>query len=100
MSLRLVSDWRELPAEVRGASVALGNFDGVHQGHRLVIAEAARAAGALKAPLGVIRFTPHPASVLRPDDEPYLLMTPAPAARGSSTGRAHRPAAARRRGAA
>ena len=81
MSLRVISDWRDLPAEARGASVALGNFDGVHQGHRLVIAEAAKAAGALKAPLGVIRFTPHPASVLRPNDEPYLLMTPAQQAR-------------------
>jgi riboflavin kinase/FMN adenylyltransferase len=77
MSLRLVSGWRDLAPEVRGASVALGNFDGVHRGHRLVIAEAAKAARALKAPLGVIRFTPHPASLLRPDDEPYLLMTPA-----------------------
>jgi riboflavin kinase/FMN adenylyltransferase len=76
MSLRLVSDWRDLPAEARGASVALGNFDGVHGGHRLVIAEAAKAARTLKAPLGVIRFTPHPAALLRPDDEPYLLMTP------------------------
>jgi riboflavin kinase/FMN adenylyltransferase len=81
MSLRLVSGWRELPAEARGASVALGNFDGVHRGHRLVIAEAAKAARELKAPLGVIRFTPHPASLLRPDDEPYLLMTPAQQAR-------------------
>jgi riboflavin kinase/FMN adenylyltransferase len=79
MSLRLVSGWRD--PEVRGASVALGNFDGVHRGHRLVIAEAAKAARALKAPLGVIRFTPHPASLLRPDDEPYLLMTPAQQAR-------------------
>lgn len=75
MSLRLVSGWRDLPLEVRGASVALGNFDGVHRGHRLVIAEAAKAARALKVPLGVIRFTPHPASLLHPDDEPYLLMT-------------------------
>src|SRR5262249_44261192 len=72
-----VSGWRNLPPEVRGASVALGNFDGVHRGHCLVIAEAAKAARALKAPLGVIRFTPHPASLLRPDEEPYLLMTPA-----------------------
>src|SRR6185312_4594542 len=77
MSLRVVSGWRDLPPEVRGASVALGNFDGVHRGHRLVIAEAAKAARLLKAPLGVIRFTPHPASLLHPDDEPYLLMTPA-----------------------
>jgi riboflavin kinase/FMN adenylyltransferase len=81
MSLRLVSGWRDLDPDLRGASVALGNFDGVHRGHRLVIAEAARAAGALKAPLGVIRFTPHPAALLRPDDEPYLLMTPAQQAR-------------------
>jgi len=81
MSLTLVSGWRDLPPEARGASVALGNFDGVHRGHRLVIAEAARAARELKAPLGVIRFTPHPASLLRPDEEPYLLMTPAQQAR-------------------
>jgi riboflavin kinase/FMN adenylyltransferase len=81
MSLRLVSGWRDLPPEVRGASVALGNFDGVHRGHRLVIAEAAKTARALGVPLGVIRFTPHPASLLRPDDEPYLLMTPAQQAR-------------------
>ncbi|MGZ3275479.1 MAG: bifunctional riboflavin kinase/FAD synthetase [Caulobacteraceae bacterium] len=81
MSLHLVSGWRDLPPEARGASVALGNFDGVHRGHRLVIAEAAKAARALKAPLGVIRFTPHPASLLRPEEEPYLLMTPAQQAR-------------------
>ena len=81
MSLRLVNGWRNLPPEVRGASVALGNFDGVHRGHRLVIAEAAKAARALKAPLGVTRFTPHPAALLRPNDEPYLLMTPGQQAR-------------------
>ena len=76
MSLHILHDWRELPEAARGAAVALGNFDGVHRGHRLVIAEAAKAARALKAPLGVIRFTPHPASLLRPDQAPYLLMTP------------------------
>ena len=75
MSLRIVHDWLDLPPEAKGACVALGNFDGVHQGHRQVIAEAAKAARALKAPLGVIRFTPHPARVLRPDLPPYLLMT-------------------------
>jgi riboflavin kinase/FMN adenylyltransferase len=75
MSLRIVSGWRGLPPEARGASVALGNFDGVHQGHRQVIAEAAKAASALKAPLAVIRFTPHPADILHPPQEPYRLMT-------------------------
>ena len=76
MSLRILHDWLGLPPDARGASVALGNFDGVHQGHRQVIADAAKAARALNAPLGVIRFSPHPASVLRPDLEPHLLMSP------------------------
>jgi riboflavin kinase/FMN adenylyltransferase len=75
VTLRILHDWLDLPPEARGASVALGNFDGVHQGHRQVIAEAAKAARALKSPLGVIRFSPHPAKLLRPDLPAYLLMT-------------------------
>ena len=43
-SLRIVTDWRNLPADATGASVAMGNFDGVQLGHRQVIADAARAA--------------------------------------------------------
>ena len=81
MSLMQLSGWRDLPPEARGAAVALGNFDGVHRGHRQVIAEAAKAARALGAPLGVIRFSPHPGAILRPDQPPYLLMTPAQQAR-------------------
>jgi riboflavin kinase/FMN adenylyltransferase len=81
MSLTRVSGWRDLPSEVQGAAVALGNFDGVHRGHRQVIGEAARAARALGAPLGVIRFLPHPGAILRPGQPPYLLMTPGQQAR-------------------
>jgi riboflavin kinase/FMN adenylyltransferase len=85
MSLRVLSHWRDLPPAARGASVALGNFDGVHQGHRQVIAQAAKAAQALGAPpgapLGVIRFSPHPAAVLRPGEPLQLLMSPAQQAR-------------------
>jgi riboflavin kinase/FMN adenylyltransferase len=81
VSLTLVHGWRDLPPALKGASVALGNFDGVHQGHRQVIAAAAKAARSLQAPLGVIRFSPHPARVLRPELAPYLLMTPAQQAR-------------------
>lgn len=76
MSLRILNDWRDLPPDARGAAVALGNFDGVHQGHRKVIAEAAKAARALKAPLGLIRFSPHPAKFLNPGQAPYMLMNP------------------------
>lgn len=45
---------------MRGASVAMGNFDGVHLGHRSVIDAARAACAAAGAPLGVVTFEPHP----------------------------------------
>jgi len=62
-----------LPANLRGASVALGNFDGVHCGHRAIL-DAARAAGGR---LGVVTFEPHPRSVLREAVRPFRLTSPA-----------------------
>ncbi len=51
--------------------VVIGNFDGVHPGHRAVLAEArSREPG---APLIVVTFWPHPVSVLRPEVGPMLL---------------------------
>lgn len=75
MRLKIISQWRDLKDEQRGAAVALGEFDGVHRGHQAVIASAARAAGALKAPLGVISFDPHPRNWFYPESEPFRLMT-------------------------
>ena len=69
--MRILSDWRDLPGEARGASVALGNFDGVHRGHAAVIA-AARAARP-DAKLAVLTFEPHPREIFRPDDPPFRL---------------------------
>lgn len=61
--------WRDLPEAARGASVAMGNFDGVHLGHRSVI-DRARGLGSL----GVITFEPHPREVFCPDAPPFRLM--------------------------
>ncbi len=77
MALRLIHGWRGLAAADRGASVALGNFDGVHRGHQAVIALAARAAAAAGAPLGVISFEPHPRRIFQPDAPPFRLMSTA-----------------------
>jgi riboflavin kinase/FMN adenylyltransferase len=67
----LLRDWRDLPPDARGATVALGNFDGVHRGHAQVI----RAAHAARpdAPLAVLTFEPHPRELFRPDDPPMRL---------------------------
>ena len=69
--MRLFKDWRDLPADTRGAVVALGNFDGVHLGHAHLL----RAAHAARpdAPLGVLTFEPHPRELFRPDDPPFRL---------------------------
>jgi riboflavin kinase/FMN adenylyltransferase len=75
MTLKIVHGWKDLPPEVQGAAAALGNFDGVHRGHQQVIAEAAKAANALKVPLGVITFDPHPRRLFRPTEPAFRLMT-------------------------
>lgn len=75
MSIALVHGWEALPARQRGASVALGNFDGVHEGHRRVIEAAAEAARREGVPLGVVSFEPHPRVYFQPDAEPFRVMT-------------------------
>lgn len=69
-------DWRGLSASAKGATVALGNFDGVHRGHRAVI-DAARAARP-DAPLGIVTFEPHPrehfAALAGRVEPPFRLM--------------------------
>lgn len=52
--------------------MALGNFDGIHAGHRAVI-EAARATG---LPLGIATFEPPPRALFRPEDPPFRIFTP------------------------
>lgn len=65
-----------LPAEARGAAMALGNFDGLHPGHRAVISRAAEAARLTGAPLAVATFEPAPRRHFQPDAPPFRLMTP------------------------
>ncbi len=69
--MKIFYDWRGLPGSARGASVALGNFDGVHKGHEAVL----RAAHSARpdAPLGVLSFEPHPREFFRPQDPPFRL---------------------------
>jgi riboflavin kinase / FMN adenylyltransferase len=75
MSLRVVHHWKNLTDAERGASVALGNFDGVHRGHQRVIAGAAAGAKQHGCPLGVITFDPHPRRLFQPDQPTFRLMT-------------------------
>ena len=66
----IITHWQGIDPGLRGASAALGNFDGVHRGHQAVIDRARRA----DAPLGVITFEPHPREYFAPDAPPFRLM--------------------------
>ena len=67
----IIDTWHHIPREARGATVALGNFDGVHLGHVAVL----RAAHAARPdlPLAALTFEPHPREHFRPDDPPFRL---------------------------
>ena len=65
------------PARWTQPVLALGNFDGVHRGHRKILDRVRRVAGERGATSVVMTFDPHPPRVVRPDKAPPLLMTTA-----------------------
>jgi riboflavin kinase/FMN adenylyltransferase len=64
-----------VPESLRGAIVALGNFDGFHKGHQAVAGEAIRWARAEGRPAIVATFDPHPVRLFKPDLPPFRLTT-------------------------
>ncbi len=69
--MRIIRDYQYVNASDRGASAAIGNFDGVHLGHQSVIDLAKDDGGG--APLGVVTFEPHPREFFAPTSEPFRL---------------------------
>jgi len=65
------------PAHWKQPVLALGNFDGLHRGHRKILDRLQRVAGERRASSVVMTFDPHPPRVVRPDKAPPLLMTKA-----------------------
>jgi riboflavin kinase/FMN adenylyltransferase len=71
--MRLFRHITSVPADARGAVIAIGNFDGLHRGHQAVIAAARAQADAAGRQLALLTFRPHPRRFFRPDDEPFRL---------------------------
>ena len=71
-----VQVWRshdDVPADHGPAVVTVGNFDGVHRGHRAVLSRAREAADRDGLRVVAVTFDPHPMAVLRPDHAPAML---------------------------
>lgn len=71
----ILRDGASVPARLSGAVLVLGNFDGVHLGHRHVIGQGLELARALGRPAVALTFEPHPRSYFRPA-EPVFRLTP------------------------
>lgn len=68
--------WRsldEVPADLGPTAVVIGNFDGVHLGHRHVVARARETADERSLTVVAVTFDPHPMAVLRPEHAPTSL---------------------------
>jgi riboflavin kinase/FMN adenylyltransferase len=71
--MRIFRHYEDVPGAFQGAVVAVGNFDGVHLGHRALIEEAEHHARDRGAPLAVLAFEPHPQEFFRPSPESFRL---------------------------
>jgi riboflavin kinase/FMN adenylyltransferase len=64
-----------IPDTLRGAVVALGNFDGFHLGHQAVVNRAVQRGAHERRPVIVATFDPHPVRLFKPDVPPFRLTT-------------------------
>jgi riboflavin kinase/FMN adenylyltransferase len=71
MAFTLIEDISQFPKALRGATIAIGNFDGCHRGHQRVFATAKKMAEAKGKPALVLTFEPHPRDVFA--KEPFMF---------------------------
>ena len=71
---RLFHD-QPIPDDLKGAIIALGNFDGFHLGHQAVVGRAVQRGAHERRPVIVATFDPHPVRHFKPDTPPFRLTT-------------------------
>jgi len=75
--MEILQDINTCPDALKGAVLAIGNFDGVHRGHQAVLQAALDAGKTARAPAGVMTFEPHPRTYFQPGKALFRL-TPQP----------------------
>ncbi len=74
--MKIIRDADNVPEELKGSIVTIGNFDGVHLGHRELLKKIVREAEAIDKKSVVITFDPHPQKIIHPERRPFFLLTP------------------------
>ncbi len=73
MTDRFIQSLEQVPPDARNCVLTMGNFDGVHVGHRRILQSARLLADRISAPVVAMTFDPPPDLVLRPDDKPQRI---------------------------
>ncbi|HAE54361.1 MAG TPA: bifunctional riboflavin kinase/FAD synthetase [Acidimicrobiaceae bacterium] len=71
--MEIIRDLAWSPTLEQGSVVTVGEYDGVHRGHRTVVAEMHRMAAERGCATAVVTFDRHPATIVRPESAPLLL---------------------------
>ncbi|MFK7768319.1 MAG: bifunctional riboflavin kinase/FAD synthetase [Mariniblastus sp.] len=71
--MKLIRKLSEFPDSLRGGALTIGNFDGVHRGHSVIIDQLKKFATDNNGPAIVFTFDPHPVRLLRPEQTPPPL---------------------------
>src|SRR5947208_2057731 len=74
--MRIFRSLNEVPSDFGPSALTVGNFDGVHRGHRLILRRLRAIAEQHGWKPSVLTFHPHPTSVVAPERAPRLLSTP------------------------
>jgi riboflavin kinase/FMN adenylyltransferase len=74
--MKVFNDVQTLRAHLKDPVATIGNFDGLHRGHRAIIDRVLARARAIGGSSVLITFDPHPLSVLAPDRAPDMIVTP------------------------
>ncbi|PCI33436.1 MAG: riboflavin biosynthesis protein RibF [Alphaproteobacteria bacterium] len=71
--MKIYRHYEDLPDDVKGSVIVLGNFDGFHKGHQTVIGRAGKLARDMKVSLSVMVLEPHPRSYFNPGQDDFRL---------------------------
>ncbi len=71
--MKIFRHYENLPDEVKGSIIVLGNFDGFHKGHQTVVGRAGKMAREMNASLSVLVLEPHPRSYFNPGQDDFRL---------------------------
>ena len=74
--MKIIRDIDNIPEDLTGSIVTIGNFDGVHLGHREIFRNIVKEAGEKNRKSVVITFDPHPQKIIHPERRPFFLLTP------------------------